>query len=437
MPTINRNRVDFNGQTLIDLTNDTVTPETLLSGVTAHDASGATIVGTSNVSGMIAEPFSESAAYSVGDLVTYNNALYCFTSAHSAGPWNSSEVSSVTVADELDKKSDIGHTHDDRYYTESEIDTKLAPMYGYCETAAGTVAKTVTIANFTLVTGRTIFVKFKNANSATNPTLNVSNTGAKRIYRWGTTSAGTSSSSNGWQANSVIALTYDGTGWIEHLWQNSTYNMANNSLGGGNFTVDSDVYRYQILVHLDRETLSPFNNDNNIVDTTKTILTDIEFDPFSQIYYYDSTTTISADGSISAGALYYSRNDIDLRYSFNIDNSTDPLTIHKDVYMKVTPLANGKVKIASAMPLVQELPETNDGYWYIFLGRANRTYGLCVYPEKPIFYHDGTGIRQKFNPYLQNVLNGKADTTDINSILGWVGLVYYNNGIYVDPDQGV
>lgn len=46
MPTINRNRVDFNGQTLIDLTNDTVTPETLLSGVTAHDASGATIIGT-------------------------------------------------------------------------------------------------------------------------------------------------------------------------------------------------------------------------------------------------------------------------------------------------------------------------------------------------------------------------------------------------------
>lgn len=40
------NRVDINGATVIDLTGDSVTPETLLQGVTAHDASGAAITGT-------------------------------------------------------------------------------------------------------------------------------------------------------------------------------------------------------------------------------------------------------------------------------------------------------------------------------------------------------------------------------------------------------
>ena len=44
------NKVVFNTadgeQTLIDLTGDSVTPETLAEGVTAHDASGARIVGT-------------------------------------------------------------------------------------------------------------------------------------------------------------------------------------------------------------------------------------------------------------------------------------------------------------------------------------------------------------------------------------------------------
>lgn len=35
-----------NGTTLIDLTADTVTPETMLTGVTAHDKSGAKITGT-------------------------------------------------------------------------------------------------------------------------------------------------------------------------------------------------------------------------------------------------------------------------------------------------------------------------------------------------------------------------------------------------------
>ena len=40
------NKINYAGKTLIDLTEDTVTPATLKSGVTAHDASGAKITGT-------------------------------------------------------------------------------------------------------------------------------------------------------------------------------------------------------------------------------------------------------------------------------------------------------------------------------------------------------------------------------------------------------
>ncbi|MGM9763496.1 MAG: leucine-rich repeat domain-containing protein [Candidatus Cryptobacteroides sp.] len=41
-----KNKIIFAGETLIDLTGDTVAPETLGNGVTAHDKSGAQIVGT-------------------------------------------------------------------------------------------------------------------------------------------------------------------------------------------------------------------------------------------------------------------------------------------------------------------------------------------------------------------------------------------------------
>lgn len=41
------NKVVFGNQTLIDLTSDTITPADLQSGVTAHDASGTVITGTS------------------------------------------------------------------------------------------------------------------------------------------------------------------------------------------------------------------------------------------------------------------------------------------------------------------------------------------------------------------------------------------------------
>lgn len=39
-------KVVYKGKVLIDLSNDTVTPETLLEGYTAHDAKGNVIVGT-------------------------------------------------------------------------------------------------------------------------------------------------------------------------------------------------------------------------------------------------------------------------------------------------------------------------------------------------------------------------------------------------------
>lgn len=39
------NKVVFDGKTLIDLTQDTVTPEKIIKGYTAHAADGSTITG--------------------------------------------------------------------------------------------------------------------------------------------------------------------------------------------------------------------------------------------------------------------------------------------------------------------------------------------------------------------------------------------------------
>ena len=97
--------------------------------------------------------------------------------------------------------------------------------YGYCETAASTAAKVVDMTDFKLYEGVTIHVKFANANSANNPTLNVNDTGAKAIVQYGTTAAGKTSETNGWYAGAVITLTYDGTSWVrdQGFNTNSTY----------------------------------------------------------------------------------------------------------------------------------------------------------------------------------------------------------------------
>ena len=86
-------------------------------------------------------------------------------------------------------------------------------LYGTCSTGASTAAKIVTLPSFdSLMAGITIHVKFSNANTAANPTLNVNGTGAKPIYRHGVVAMG-SSGVNTWAANAVISFTYDGSAW--------------------------------------------------------------------------------------------------------------------------------------------------------------------------------------------------------------------------------
>ena len=84
-------------------------------------------------------------------------------------------------------------------------------IYGYCTTAADTAAKTVSLytgnstttdgtwAAADLFHGLTITVRFQYSNTVASPTLNVNGTGAKPIYRYGTTRPSTNATSS-WQA---------------------------------------------------------------------------------------------------------------------------------------------------------------------------------------------------------------------------------------------
>lgn len=55
-----RSKINFGDETLIDLTEDTVTPEAMLAGVTAHNAAGEKITGTLDPGGTPSEPPVES-----------------------------------------------------------------------------------------------------------------------------------------------------------------------------------------------------------------------------------------------------------------------------------------------------------------------------------------------------------------------------------------
>ena len=85
-----------------------------------------------------------------------------------------------------------------------------ARPYGTCSTAAGTAAKAVTCADFELVSGTTIIVKFDAANTASTPTLNVNSKGAKNIFHKG---AQITSGGNKALLAGTVEFLYDGTQW--------------------------------------------------------------------------------------------------------------------------------------------------------------------------------------------------------------------------------
>lgn len=100
----------------------------------ADRAEAAAEAADGSAGALIADAFSTSTAYAVGDYVVHSGALYRFTSAHSAGAWDASDVVEDTVCDELaDVKSAITHINND------QSDVK------YSDTISGTGMATETI----------------------------------------------------------------------------------------------------------------------------------------------------------------------------------------------------------------------------------------------------------------------------------------------------
>ena len=205
-----------------------------------------------------------------------------------------------------------------------------------------------------------------------------------------------------YQTVTISGTSYTGW-WLLRAYDNNTTDIVNLYEGSAAFVAKSAVYRYQLLFQTDANILTPLNNVDNNTGTEKTMLTGVDFMPFGKIYYYNSTTNIAANGNMTT-ALYYHRNGVDLRYTFNCGQT---LTSHRDIYLKCSKQSNGMFRIASASPWTQALPTSNDGYYYLLLGRTYSTYQFELYTEHPIYYHNGTEVVQ----YTQI----EASTTTVGS----------------------
>lgn len=160
--------------------------------------------------------------------------------------------------------------------------TSNVTNYSTCSTGAATVEKTVSCANFSLITGAEITVKFTVTNTAASPTLNVNSTGAKPIYY-----RGSAISADYLAANRSYTFRYNGTQYelVGDLNTNTTYTPASLGFGYGTCTTEQDTTEKVV-------TLSNYSLVTNGIVAIK----------FSYGVPYNSTLNINGKG---AKSIYY------------------------------------------------------------------------------------------------------------------------------------
>lgn len=295
-----------------------------------------------------------------------------------------------------------------------KITDKVAALKCYDTGASDTAGTwTVTIPGITALTeGLTIKIRLKTSYNGTTNTLNLNGLGAKTVYfRYG------NKLTSHYSKESVLALTYttnaissgnDRTGWIiENIYDSTnTYQLRKYYT---RYKAKSALYRYMICFINKNDELIPANGVSNSTAITKTLTTE-SFMLSKGIYYYNSTTTISAGSYTGTATLYQQLGLLDLRYSFNTGTT---LTANKPVYLVVTPQADGQVKLAST-PIVQTLPTSATTNLYVFLGIAYDTYRIELTIDHPVYVYRN-GYCESLDMSHDRAIKNSPDFDDVGS----------------------
>ena len=287
-------------------------------------------------------------------------------------------------------------------------------LYGTCATAAATAAKVVTCADFDkLITGVTIKVKFTNTNTVANPTLNVNGTGAKNIYRYGTTAPSTSVQTS-WYAGAVISFTYDGTYWMMDDWTYTADGSDTSILrsyysrgtAGGN-----GIKQYSLFARINDGTYSSFTTGSGT--GTKTMDTTNYYD-IRKIYYANRSSDLASGSVIGDNQMSQQENTVDGRYTFNSITTSAGFTANKPIYLVFdkTSGSNNYYKIKS--PYWTHTPSDTDAL-YVLIGFTRSVYQFSLMMDNAIYEYKGN---DKLVPYGTG---GGSDSIWTSSVTGLVG----------------
>ena len=301
---------------------------------------------------------------------------------------------------------------------------------GTCDTAAATVAKVVTCADFTsadLVVGAKIYVTFTHTNSGAraNLTMNVNGTGAKplRELRNGAVSQ---IPGNGYIiANQTYVFTYDGTNWctVMDYDSNSVDRLAMpHYIKAGS----TGIFPY-CLVALDKTgawsafTTSGGDGTNKTLNTT----TDFLYPP--EILVYEANNTAAANANVaSSGASYASYPDVYLNYSCNC--GTTGFDTNEPVYIQCNITSTGHWRF-------ENITQTFvNGKYYIYLGKTRNEaggYRIWLSDVHPVYYYDGTSLTEAESHRLGSCRIVVASKSGVSSLPTTISHSLVKSNMYV------
>ena len=316
--------------------------------------------------------------------------------------YTASEVGALPDTTEIPSKTsdldnDSGFTTK-TYVDEQDDDIRGRVFFGQVDSTSTATVFTAQIEGVTeYQDGLAVMLKNGVITSATGFTININGLGAKPVYN---NMAAASAETTLFNANYTMLFVYDSTrieggAWILYRGYNSDTNTIGYQVRTNSYSLPAKdkFVRYRLLFEsADREHFVPANTSTSTNATGKRDTNQTPINPFGLIVYYGATAAVAADARPGAASLWQ-QYVVTLGYSFNRTGAALTLTSWKPVYLKCAPQADGSAIIDADTPYVQDLPTTNDGKIYIFLGVAYSATAIELNINHPIYYHDGTKIR--------------------------------------------
>lgn len=294
----------------------------------------------------------------------------------------------------------------ERFYVPSEIlyagsatsggaaELTVAIPYGEIDSSSTSTVLTATVPGIhELKNGVVCYIRNDIVSSATGCTLNINGLGAKPMYQ---TSADTTRVTSGFTAAQTWLFVYNEKRVSGGCWDQYQGQVNSNTIGyqlrpnSSALPLSDKSYRYRLLfTSADGTKYVPANADTQ-TSAAKTHTTNTRpIDPFGEIYYQGTTTAYSA-GDVPSKTILWQQYVVTLGYSFNNANAALALTVNKPVYIRCTPQADGSAVLDY---FTQDLPTTEDGKIYIFLGICDAATTVEMRMKHPVYYYKDGSIR--------------------------------------------